>query len=122
MVRLDSRPLSLQRRYDTLSYTLSPEDQRLYEATPTDMTETYNKARIPNRSAACLAMRVLQRRQASSTSALLRSLEGRLKRLEVIPVPRASLPRSKPTRVGSARTTGRSANGTTPRLRRLPCV
>ena len=82
MVRFDGQPLYPQRQCDTLSYTLSPAEQRLYDATTAYISETYNKARILNRSAARLAMSVFQRRLASSTYALLRSFERRLKRLD----------------------------------------
>ena len=82
MVRFDGRPLYPQRRCDTLSYGLSPAEQALYEATTRYISETYNRARVLNRSAARLAMSVFQRRQASSTYALLRSLERRLGRLD----------------------------------------
>ena len=82
MVRFDGQPLYPQRQCDTLSYTLSPAEQQLYDATTTYISETYNKARILNRSAARLAMSVFQRRLASSTYALLRSFERRLERLD----------------------------------------
>ncbi len=82
MVRFDGQPLYPQRQCDTLSYTLSPAEQRLYDATTTYISETYNRARILNRSAARLAMSVFQRRLASSTYALLRSFERRLERLD----------------------------------------
>ena len=82
MVRFDGRPLYPQRRCDTLSYALNPEEQDLYDATTQYIAETYNKARILNRSAARLAMSVFQRRLASSTFALMRSFERRLDRLD----------------------------------------
>ncbi|MFN3626083.1 MAG: helicase-related protein [Hyphomicrobium sp.] len=81
MVRFDGQPLYPQRQCDTLSYELSPAEQQLYDATTDYITETYNKARILNRSAARLAMSVFQRRQASSTYALMRSFERRIERL-----------------------------------------
>ena len=82
MVGFDGRPLYPQRRCDTLSYALNPEEQDLYNATTRYIAETYNKARILNRSAARLAMSVFQRRLASSTYALMRSFERRLDRLD----------------------------------------
>ena len=82
MVRFDGQPLYPQRQCDTLSYTLSPAEQQLYAATTAYISETYNRARILNRSAARLAMSVFQRRLASSTYALLRSFERRLERLD----------------------------------------
>ena len=82
MIRFDGRPLYPQRRCDTLSYDLSPQEQNLYEATTRYIVETYNQARVLNRSAARLAMSVFQRRLASSTHALMRSFERRLDRLD----------------------------------------
>lgn len=82
MVRFDGQPLYPQRQCDTLSYDLSPAELELYVATTAYINETYNKARVLNRSAARLAMGVFQRRQASSTYALMRSLERRLEKLD----------------------------------------
>ena len=82
MVRFDGRPLYPQRNCDTLSYTLNPAEQELYDATTRYIAETYNKARILNRSAARLAMSVFQRRLASSTYALMRSFGRRIDRLD----------------------------------------
>ena len=82
MVGFDGRPLYPQRRCDTISYRLNRSEQALYEATTRYISETYNRARLLNRSAARLAMSVFQRRQASSTYALLRSFERRLVRLD----------------------------------------
>ena len=82
MVRFDGKPLYPQRQCDTLSYALSPDEQRLYNATTKYIDKTYNKAETLNRSAARLAMSVFQRRLASSTYALMRSFERRLERLD----------------------------------------
>jgi superfamily II DNA or RNA helicase len=82
MVRFDGQPLYPQRQCDTLSYDLTSSEQQLYDATTSYISETYNKARVLNRSAARLAMSVFQRRQASSTYALMRSFERRLERLD----------------------------------------
>lgn len=82
MVRFDGRPLYPQRQCDSHSYDLSKAERDLYGATTQYIDKTYNKARILNRSAARLAMSVFQRRQASSTYALMRSFERRLERLD----------------------------------------
>ena len=82
MVRFDGRPLYPQRRCDTLGYALGPGERALYDATTRYIAETWNKARVLNRSAARLAMSVFQRRLASSTHALMRSFERRLARLD----------------------------------------
>ena len=82
MVYFNGRPLYPQRRCDTISYGLSPPEQALYEATTHYISDTYNRARVLNRSAARLAMSVFQRRLASSTYALMRSFERRVDRLD----------------------------------------
>ena len=85
MVRFDGAPLYPQRHCATLSYDLSrgpAGEQALYDETTRYIGDCYNRARILNRSAARLAMSVFQRRLASSTYALLRSLERRTEKLE----------------------------------------
>jgi superfamily II DNA or RNA helicase len=84
MVRFDGSPIYPTRISNTFSYELVQGDiseQRLYDETTSYIRTYYNRARILNRSAARLAMSVFQRRLASSTYALLRSLERRLERL-----------------------------------------
>ena len=85
MLSLDGQPLYPTRQADTLGYALQGgmiSEQTLY-AQMTEYLETlYNRAKLLNRSAAKLAMSVLQRRMASSTWALLRSLERRLNKLD----------------------------------------
>lgn len=85
MVHFNGKPLYPQRNCDTLSYALSqgPErEQELYDETTEYIRYYYNRAGILNRSAARLAMSVFQRRLASSTYALLRSLERRREKLK----------------------------------------
>ncbi|MGH7053222.1 MAG: helicase-related protein, partial [Stellaceae bacterium] len=82
LVRFEGQPLYPQRQCDTLGYPLSIEERRLYDATTEYIDKTYNQARVLNRSAARLAMSVFQRRQTSSTYALMRSFERRLARLD----------------------------------------
>ena len=105
MVRFDGRPLYPQRNCDTLSYALNPAEQELYDATTRYIAETYNKARILNRSAARLAMSVFQRRLASSTYALMRSFERRLDRLDeaiaLVQAGRGDELERRQTRIGS---------------------
>jgi superfamily II DNA or RNA helicase/transcriptional regulator with XRE-family HTH domain len=84
MVRFDGTPIYPMRVSDTLSFDLTAGEQRLYDETTAYIDDTYNRARILNRSAARLAMSIFQRRLASSTYALLRSLERRLARLEAL--------------------------------------
>jgi SNF2 family DNA or RNA helicase len=85
MVKLDGSPLYPQRTTDTLTYDLTQGDaseRALYDGTTEYLRTLYNRARMMNRSAARLALGVFQRRLASSTYALLRSLERRLARLD----------------------------------------
>ena len=82
MVTFEGQALYPQRRCDTISYLLNESEQALYEATTRYISQIYNQAQILNRSAARLAMTVFQRRQASSTYALMRSFERRLVRLD----------------------------------------
>ncbi|MCL4371436.1 MAG: helix-turn-helix domain-containing protein, partial [Chloroflexi bacterium] len=85
MVYFDGSPMYPKRVSDTLSYDLTQgpsSEQALYDATTSYIQGYYNLARILNRSAVRLAMSVFQRRLASSTYALLSSLERRMEKLE----------------------------------------
>ena len=85
MVHLNGKPLYPKRISDTLGYDLTQgpiSEQTLYEETTDYMRHVYNRAKLLNRSAARLAMSVLQRRLASSTYALLRSFERRIEKLD----------------------------------------
>ncbi|TVR66598.1 MAG: DUF3883 domain-containing protein [Candidatus Competibacteraceae bacterium] len=85
MLTVEGRPLYPLRVADTLGYALRQgeiSEQTLYDRTTAYLETYYNRARLLNRSAAKLAMSVLQRRLASSTWALLRSLERRLAKLD----------------------------------------
>ncbi len=85
MVHLSGKPLYPKRISDTLGYDLTQgpiSEQTLYDETTDYMRHVYNRAKHLNRSAARLAMGVLQRRLASSTYALLRSFERRIDKLD----------------------------------------
>jgi len=82
MVRYDGCRIFPTRESNTVSYDLTELERKLYEEMTSYIRTYYNRARMLNRSAARLAMSVLQRRAASSTWALLRSLERRLDRLD----------------------------------------
>ena len=85
MVHLNGKPLYPKRISDTLGYDLTQgpiSEQTLYDETTDYMRHVYNRAKLLNRSAARLAMSVLQRRLASSTYALLRSFERRIDKLD----------------------------------------
>lgn len=84
MVHLAGKPLYPKRISDTLGYDLTKgpiSEQTLYDETTDYMRYVYNRAKLLNRSAARLAMSVLQRRLASCTYALLRSFERRIDKL-----------------------------------------
>ena len=84
MVGLDGQPLYRQRFCDTFSYQLSagPDgEQALYDAASAYLSDIYDRA-LGNQGAARLAMGVFQRRLASSSWALLRSLQRRMEKLE----------------------------------------
>ncbi|MCI0541150.1 MAG: DUF3883 domain-containing protein, partial [Verrucomicrobiales bacterium] len=84
MVTFDGKPLYPKRTTDTFSYDLTQgkvSEQALYDETTEYLRHIYNRAKLLNKTAAQLALGVFQRRMASSTYALLRSLERRLQRL-----------------------------------------
>ena len=84
MVHFDGQPIYPTRISDTLSYDLTQgliSEQELYDQATNYIEYYYNRARVLNRSAARLAMSIFQRRLASSTWAMIRSLERRLERL-----------------------------------------
>ncbi|MGB9799715.1 MAG: helicase-related protein [Thermanaerothrix sp.] len=82
----EGRPLFLPRQVKTLTFNLgveSPAEKELYNALSHYVNEQYNKALASDRRRnVAFAMVILQRRLASSTYALYRSLERRKKRLE----------------------------------------
>lgn len=87
MVAFDGSRLYPMRVSDTLTFELTQgpdSEQELYDETTAYLRSYYNRARILNRSAARLAMGVFQRRLASSTYALLRSLERRAERIDAM--------------------------------------
>ena len=86
MVDLQGAPLYRPRECRTFSFDLSggeDGEHALYLRTTDYLREHYGRAlRNRNRPAARLAMSVFQRRLASSTSALLRSFDRRIEKLE----------------------------------------
>lgn len=82
MVRYDGQRIFPTRESNTASYDFTELERKLYEEMTSYICTYYNRARMLNRSAARLAMSVLQRRAASSSWALLQSLERRLGRLK----------------------------------------
>lgn len=85
MVLLSGEPLYPKRISNTLGNPLTQgpiSEQKLYDETTDYMRFVYNRAKLLNRSAARLAMSVMQRRLASSTYALMRSFERRIEKLD----------------------------------------
>jgi SNF2 family DNA or RNA helicase len=81
MVRFDGEPIYPPRKSITVEFPLNADERELYEATTEYCEVHWNRAKLRNRGAAGLAMSVLQRRLASSTWALLKSLEHRESKL-----------------------------------------
>ncbi|MBI2955384.1 MAG: DUF3883 domain-containing protein [Chloroflexi bacterium] len=81
MVTFDGKRIYPTRLSHTAGYDLTALEWELYEQLTDYVRFHYNRARVLNRSAARLAMSILQRRAASSIWALLRSLERRRDRL-----------------------------------------
>lgn len=84
LLTFEGKSLFPERRADTLPYQLSPGEAELYEAVTQYVREEMNRAEslIDNRRRTVgFALTVLQRRLASSTHAILRSLERRRTRL-----------------------------------------
>lgn len=87
MVRFDGTPLYPPRDSNTIEYPLTQglgQEQDLCEQTTAYCQTHFDRARMRNRSAAGLAMSILQRRLASSTWAVFRSLERRSEKLSAI--------------------------------------
>ena len=85
MKNFDGEPLFLPRHPKTVAFNLgtqSPKEKDLYNSLSKYVNEQYNKALIADkRRNVAFALVILQRRLASSTYALLRSLERRRDRL-----------------------------------------
>jgi len=85
MITFDGKPLYPKRNTDTFSYDLTQgevSEQALYDKTTEYLRYVYNHAKLLKNNAAQLALGVFQRRLASSTYALLRSLERRAEKLD----------------------------------------
>ncbi len=81
----EGKPIFTRRFPKTIKFHLSEEGKELYNAVSRYVIDQYNKAlEQDKRRNVAFALMVLQRRMASSTYALLRSLERRRNRLERI--------------------------------------
>jgi superfamily II DNA or RNA helicase len=84
MVDFAGKPLFPPRRVHTPTFRLSPSERGLYERVTAYVRKHFKRAWEERRRNVGLAMAVLQRRLASSTHAIARSLENRLRRLEAL--------------------------------------
>ena len=85
MKNFDGTPLFLPRYVDTATYNLSDPERLLYREVTTYVRNQYNKALSPDRKRSIgFALVVLQRRFASSSFALWRSLQRRRDRLSAL--------------------------------------
>ena len=85
MKNFDGTPLFLPRHVNTVTYNLSDPERDLYREVTTYVRNQYNKALSPNRRRSIgFALVVLQRRFASSSFALWRSLQRRRDRLSAL--------------------------------------
>ena len=85
MITFDGKPIYPPRRSQTIAYPLKQgeaSEQSLYDAVTAYCEKYFDLAGQYNRSAAKMAMMVLQRRLASSTYALLQSLIRRAEKLQ----------------------------------------
>jgi superfamily II DNA or RNA helicase len=79
----EGKPLFTNRYPKTIKFTLSDEERELYQELSQYVVEQYNKAlTLDKKRNIGFALLILQRRMASSTYALLKSLERRKNRLE----------------------------------------
>ena len=86
MITFDGKPIYPPRRSQTIAYPLKQgevSEQSLYDAVTAYCEQYFDLAGQYNRSAAKMAMMVLQRRLASSTFAMLQSLIRRAEKLQI---------------------------------------
>lgn len=88
LLTFEGKPLFPERIAETVPYELSPGERELYEAVTHYVRTEMNRADAlsdnPRKRTVGFALTVLQRRLASSTHAILRSLERRRDRLETM--------------------------------------
>ncbi|MEZ0343385.1 MAG: helicase-related protein [Caldimicrobium sp.] len=81
----DGRPIFTRRFPITIKFRISEDEKKLYNEVSRYVIEQYNKAlQLDKKRNLAFALMILQRRMASSTYALLKSLERRKERLEKI--------------------------------------
>ena len=81
----EGKPLFLPRKVETLGFKLSDDEKMLYNDVSRYVSEQYNRAlQSVQKRGIAFALVILQRRMASSTYAILKSLERRRERLNDI--------------------------------------
>jgi SNF2 family DNA or RNA helicase len=81
MVDYNGQPIYKPRLCQTINFRLSPEEQHFYDESSDYLRWSYETNRSLNKNAAAMVVAVLQRRLASSTHAMLESLERRKRRI-----------------------------------------
>jgi len=81
MVDYHGQPIYKPRLCQTISFRLSPAEQRFYDSATDYLRWSYETNRTTNKNAAAMVVAVLQRRLASSTYAMLESLRRRKQRV-----------------------------------------
>jgi len=86
LLKFDGKPLFPERKAYTVNYTLSPEENALYDAVTGYVRQEFNRAeQLENdgrKGTVGFALTILQRRLASSPEAIYQSLKRRRERLE----------------------------------------
>jgi len=86
LLKFDGKPLFPERKAYTVNYTLSPEENELYEAVTTYVRDEFNRAdQLENqgrKGTVGFELLILQRRLAASPEAIYQSLKRRRERLE----------------------------------------
>ena len=85
LLKFDGTPLFPERRANTVNYTLSPREIKLYQAVTDYVEQEFNRADSlsnEHKNTVGFALTILQRRLASSPEAIYQSLRRRRERLE----------------------------------------
>ena len=81
MVDYQSQPIYKPRLCQTVKFDLSPQERAFYDQSSEYLRWSFENNRSLNKNAAAMVVAVLQRRLASSTYAMVQSLERRRKRI-----------------------------------------
>lgn len=81
MIDYDGKPIYKPRLCQTNSFPLTPAERAFYDASTEYLKWSYQQSALKDRNAAAMVIAVLQRRLASSTFAMLESLQRRRERI-----------------------------------------